>query len=144
VAGEGFPLVLLHALGENALDWIWVMTALPGISGTSGTLPDYSPRSFALFVEAFLDSVGLGRRISPALSILTLPGYREATVAFCKTPHGARQRARILAVLLFAHRDLARAAWHSEQYRLWSPAFVERPEHFTDVLAGFLAETVRP
>ena len=28
VAGEGPPLVLLHALGESALDWRWVLPAL--------------------------------------------------------------------------------------------------------------------
>ncbi len=27
-AGEGSPLVLLHALGESALDWQWVLPAL--------------------------------------------------------------------------------------------------------------------
>lgn len=27
-AGEGPPLVLLHAFGESALDWRWVMPAL--------------------------------------------------------------------------------------------------------------------
>lgn len=29
-AGEGSPLVLLHALGESALDWLWVLSGLAG------------------------------------------------------------------------------------------------------------------
>jgi 2-hydroxy-6-oxonona-2,4-dienedioate hydrolase len=69
-AGEGPPLVLLHALGDNALDWSWVLPALsrgyrvyapdlPGIGG--GSAADYSPASFASFVGAFLDALGIER-----------------------------------------------------------------------------------
>lgn len=70
VAGEGRPLVLLHALGENALDWSWVLPALsrgrrvyapdlPGISGGSGG--GYSSAAFASFLAGFLDALGIER-----------------------------------------------------------------------------------
>ena len=65
-------MVLLHALGENALDWSWVLPALsrghriyapdlPGISGDGGVAADYSSASFASFVAAFLDASGIER-----------------------------------------------------------------------------------
>jgi pimeloyl-ACP methyl ester carboxylesterase len=71
-AGDGPPLVLLHALGDNALDWSWVLPALsqnhrvyapdlPGIGGDGGILGDPSPVFFASFVAAFLDTLGVGR-----------------------------------------------------------------------------------
>ena len=75
-AGEGPPLVLLHALGENALDWSWVLPTLsrghrvyaphlPGISGDGGVAADYSSPSFASFIAsfiaAFLDALGIER-----------------------------------------------------------------------------------
>src|SRR5918998_2007669 len=71
-AGEGPPLVLLHALGENALDWSWVLPALargrrvyapdlPGISGDGGSAGDYSSASFTDFLAGFLDALGIER-----------------------------------------------------------------------------------
>jgi pimeloyl-ACP methyl ester carboxylesterase len=71
-AGEGPPLVLLHALGENALDWSWVLPTLsrghrvyaphlPEISGDGGDAADYSSASFASFVAAFLDALSVER-----------------------------------------------------------------------------------
>jgi hypothetical protein len=53
--------------------------------GDGGIAADYSPTFYASFVAAFLDTLGieraaivgsacLGRTISPALSLLTLPG----------------------------------------------------------------------
>jgi pimeloyl-ACP methyl ester carboxylesterase len=68
--------VLLHALGENALDWSWVLPTLsrghrvyaphlPGISGDGGVAADYSSPSFASFIAsfiaAFLDALGIER-----------------------------------------------------------------------------------
>jgi len=71
-AGEGPPLVLLHALGENALDWRWVLPDLasthrvyaldlPGFGGSSKPVADYSPAFFARFVLAFLDVLEVER-----------------------------------------------------------------------------------
>jgi pimeloyl-ACP methyl ester carboxylesterase len=68
VAGEGPPVVLLHALGESALDWRWVLPDLarkhrvyapdlPGFGGSAEPISDYSPASFARFVAAFLDAL---------------------------------------------------------------------------------------
>ena len=71
-SGEGPPLVLLHALGNNALDWSWVLPALsqnhrvyapdlPGIGGDGRSLKDPSPAFFASFAAAFLDALGVER-----------------------------------------------------------------------------------
>ena len=173
-SGEGPPLVLVHALGENALDWSWVLPVLsrghrvnapdlPGIGGGGGAMTDHSPASFASFIAAFLDalgieraaivgsslgglialrlalsdparvgalvlvgSAGLGRTVSPALSLLTLPGYVEAMIALCKTPVGARQRAWGRTALLFARSWSAPSARLAAQYRLvLTPGFLE-------------------
>ena len=67
-AGEGRPLVLLHGVGDNALDWQWVMPALvhthsvyapdlPGSGGSANPLDDYSPAFFTGFAAAFLDTL---------------------------------------------------------------------------------------
>ena len=171
-SGEGPPLVLVHALGENALDWSWVQPALsrghrvyapdlPGI--TDGVAAGHSSTFFASFLAAFLDalgieraaivgnslgglvslrlalsdparvgalglvgSAGLGREITPALSLLTLPGNGEAAIALGKTPFGVRQRAWGRAALLFARPWAAPRAWLAEQYRLArTPGFLE-------------------
>jgi pimeloyl-ACP methyl ester carboxylesterase len=171
-SGEGPPLVLVHALGENTLDWSWVQPALsrghrvyapdlPGI--TDGVAADHSSTFFTSFLAAFLDalrieraaivgnslgglvclrlalsepgrvgalglvgSAGLGREITPALSLLTLPGSGEEAIALCKTPVGVRQRAWGRAALLFARPWSAPRAWLAEQYRLArTPGFLE-------------------
>jgi pimeloyl-ACP methyl ester carboxylesterase len=68
----GPPLVLLHGVGDNALDWRWVMPALasthhvyapdlPGSGGSAKPLTDYSPAFFTRFVAAFLNSLGVDR-----------------------------------------------------------------------------------
>lgn len=70
--GEGPPLVLLHALGESALDWRWVMPALarthsvyapdlPGFGDSAKPASDYSPAFFARFVATYLDALGVDR-----------------------------------------------------------------------------------
>jgi len=72
VAGEGTPLVLLHALGESALDWRWVLPALsrthrvyavdlPGFGYSGKPSAEYSSAFFARFVGAYLDALGFGR-----------------------------------------------------------------------------------
>jgi len=68
-AGEGPPLLLLHALGESALDWRWVLPALarthsvyaldlPGFGYGAKPAADYSPAFFARFVGSYLDALG--------------------------------------------------------------------------------------
>ena len=72
MAGEGPPLVLLHALGESALDWRWVLPALahthrvyavdlPGFGYSGKPSAEYSPAFFTSFVGAYLDALGLER-----------------------------------------------------------------------------------
>ncbi len=69
-AGEGPPLVLLHALGESVLDWQWVLSSLarahrvyapdmPGFGGSAKPVADYSPAFFARFAAAYLDALGI-------------------------------------------------------------------------------------
>jgi 4,5:9,10-diseco-3-hydroxy-5,9,17-trioxoandrosta-1(10),2-diene-4-oate hydrolase len=174
VAGEGAPLVLLHALGESALDWRWVLPALahthrvyavdlPGFGYSGKPSAEYSSAFFARFVGAYLDalgleraalvgnslgglvalrlavseparvstlglvaSAGLGRVITYALRLPTLPGYGEAAIAWGKTPLGAAQRAWLRVPLLFARPERAPAEWITEQTRIAQlPGFTE-------------------
>jgi pimeloyl-ACP methyl ester carboxylesterase len=174
MAGEGPPLVLLHALGESALDWRWVLPALahthrvyavdlPGFGYSGKPSAEYSPASFTSVVGAYLDalglertalvgnslgglvalhfalsdparvsalglvaSAGLGRAVTYALRLPTLPGYGEMAVAWGKTPLGAAQRAWSRVSLLFAHPERVPAEWITEQTRLAQlPGFME-------------------
>lgn len=70
-AGEGPPLVLLHALGESALDWQWVLPTLarthrvyavdlPGFGYSAKPSAEYSPAFFERFVGAYLNALDLG------------------------------------------------------------------------------------
>ena len=165
-AGEGPPLVLLHALGESALDWRWVLPALahtnrvyapdlPGFGYSAKPSAEYSPDFFARFVSAYLDalgldrtavvgnsigglaalrlalsaparvdalglvaSAGLGREITYALRLPTLPGYGEAAVAWGKTPMGAFQRAWSRVPLLFGRPERVPGEWITEQTQI--------------------------
>lgn len=167
-AGDnGPPLALLHGVGDNALDWHWVMPALarnhrvyapdlPGSGGSAGPEEaDYSSAFFTRFVAAFLDGMGieqaavvgnslgglvalrlalsepervtalglvagagLGRRVSPALRSLSVPGYGRLAVAWGKRRPGAAQRALGRAGLLFARPRRVPRKWLAEQYRL--------------------------
>jgi 4,5:9,10-diseco-3-hydroxy-5,9,17-trioxoandrosta-1(10),2-diene-4-oate hydrolase len=60
--------LLLHALGESALDWQWVLPDLagthrvyapdlPGFGGSAKPAVDYSPAFFERFAGAFLDAL---------------------------------------------------------------------------------------
>ncbi len=173
-AGEGPPLVLLHALGESALDWQWVLPALarthrvyaldlPGFGYSAKPSAEYSPAFFARFVGAYLDalglerpavvgnslgglaalrlalseparvgalglvaSAGLGREVTYALRLPTLPGYGEAAVVWGKTPLGAFQRAWSRVPLLFGRPERVPAEWITEQTRIAQlPGFTE-------------------
>jgi pimeloyl-ACP methyl ester carboxylesterase len=173
-AGEGPPLVLLHALGESAFDWRWVLPALartrrvyaldlPGFGYSAKPYAEYSPAFFARFVGAYLDalelespvvvgnslgglvalrlalsnparvsalglvaSAGLGREVTHALRLPTLPGYGEAAIAWGKTPLGAFQRAWSRVPLLFGHPERVPGEWLTEQTRIAQlPGFME-------------------
>ena len=88
-AGEGPPLVLLHALGESALDWRWVLPALtrtysvyapdlPGFGDSAKPLVDYSPTFFARFISGYLDALGLERAAVAGNSLGGLVALRLA------------------------------------------------------------------
>ena len=88
VAGEGRPMVLLHADGDNRLDWRWVLTRLathhrvyaPDLPGFGGTTvpPDCSPEYFEGFVHEFLDTLNLGASILVGSSLGGLAALRLA------------------------------------------------------------------
>jgi pimeloyl-ACP methyl ester carboxylesterase len=173
-AGEGPPLLLLHALGESALDWQWVLPALahtnrvyavdlPGFGYSSKPPVEYSPAFFERFVGRYLDalgleqaalvgnslgglialrlalseparvtalglidSAGLGREVTYALRLPTLPGYGEIAVAWGKTPLGAAQRVWLRVPLLFARPERVPTEWITEQTRIAQlPGFTE-------------------
>lgn len=166
-AGGGPPLILLHGVGDNALDWRWVIPALardhlvyapdlPGSGGSSKPAADsYSPAFFESFVGSFLDALGveraavvgnslgglaglrfalsepgrvaalglvaaagMGRKVSPALRSLSLPGYGGLAVAWGARRPGAAQRALGRSALLFARPRRVPGKWLKEQYRL--------------------------
>ncbi len=64
--------MLLHGVGDNALDWRWVVPALarthrdyapdlPGSGGSAKPPADYSPAFFTRFVGASPDALGVDR-----------------------------------------------------------------------------------
>ena len=88
-AGEGPPLVLLHALGESALDWRWVVPALgrthsvyapdlPGFGDSAKPLVDYSPAFFTSFISRYLDALGIERAAVAGNSLGGLVALRLA------------------------------------------------------------------
>ena len=88
-AGEGPPLLLLHGVGDNALDWQWVMPALastyrlyapdlPGSGGSANPRSDYSPAFFTRFVAAFLNALEVERAAVVGNSLGGLVGLRLA------------------------------------------------------------------
>ena len=89
VAGGGLPLLLLHGVGDNALDWQWVMPALastyrvyapdlPGSGGSANPRSDYSPAFFTRFVAAFLNALEVERAAVVGNSLGGLVGLRLA------------------------------------------------------------------
>ena len=65
-------------------------------------------------------SAGLGREVTYALRLPTLPGYSEPAIVWGKTPLGAAQRACLRVPLLFARPGRVPAEWIIEQRRLAS------------------------
>ena len=89
VRGKGPPLVLLHALGENALDWRWVLPDLasthrvyapdlPGFGGSGKPVADYSPEFFERFILDFLDVLEVERAAVAGNSLGGLVALRLA------------------------------------------------------------------
>lgn len=87
--GTGPPLVLLHGVGDNALDWQWVIPELasthcvyapdlPGSGGSAKPATDYSPAYFARFVAEFLDALGVSRTAVVGNSLGGLVGLHLA------------------------------------------------------------------
>ena len=85
----GPPLVLLHGVGDNALDWHWVMPTLartrrvyavdlPGSGGSIKPDVDYSPAFFTQFLSAFLDALEVERTAVIGNSLGGLVGLRLA------------------------------------------------------------------
>lgn len=80
-------------------------------------------------VLSLVASAGLGRAVTYALRLSTLPGYGEAAVAWGKTPLGAAQRAWLRASLLFARPERVPTEWIAEQTRMAQlPGFMETTE----------------
>jgi pimeloyl-ACP methyl ester carboxylesterase len=89
MAGEGPPLLLLHGVGDNALDWRWVMPALapthcvyapdlPGSGGSAKPSAVYSPAFFTSFLSAFLNALEVDRAAVVGNSLGGLIGLRLA------------------------------------------------------------------
>lgn len=85
----GPPLVLLHGVGDNALDWHWVMPTLagthrvyaPDLPGSGGSIKpdvDYSPAFFTQFLSTFLDTLEVERAAVVGNSLGGLVGLRLA------------------------------------------------------------------
>ena len=73
-----------------------------------------------------VDSSGLGKSVSPALSHLTVPLYGDVAINWCKTSLGAKQRAWARAALLFARPLQVPKVWLAEQERMaLLPGFLE-------------------
>ena len=109
-AGEGPPLVLLHALGESALDWRWVLPDLvrahrvyapdlPGFGDSAKPAADYSPAFFTRFVAAYLDTLGIERTAVAGNSLGGLVALRLAL----------SEPARVSALSLISSVGLGRA-----------------------------------
>jgi pimeloyl-ACP methyl ester carboxylesterase len=88
VGGEGPPMVLLHGLGGNRLDWRWVLPTLatghrvhapdlPGFGGT-GSPPDCSPKFYERFVTEVLDTLHLDSAVLVGNSLGGLAALRVA------------------------------------------------------------------
>ena len=87
--GEGSPLLLLHGVGDNALDWRWVIPTLarthrvyapdlPGSGDSAKPNTDYSPAFFTRFVSAFLTTLEVDRAAVVGNSLGGLVGLRLA------------------------------------------------------------------
>ena len=113
-AGAGEPLVLLHALGESASDWRWVLPALarthrvyapdlPGFGGSAKPQTDYSPAFFGRFAAGLLDALGLERAAVLGNSLGGLTALRLAL----------SEPARVGSLILVDSAGLGRSATYA-------------------------------
>ena len=88
-AGEGPPVLLLHALGESSLDWRWVLPSLarthrvyapdlPGFGRSTKPAADYSPAFLTHFISDYLDALEIERAAVAGNSIGGLVALRLA------------------------------------------------------------------
>ena len=110
----GPPLVLLHGVGDSALDWRWVMPTLagthriyvPDLPGSGGTIKsdvDYSPAFFTQFLSAFLDALEVKHAAVIGHSLGGLVGLRLAL----------SEPSRVSALGLVASAGLGREVTHA-------------------------------
>jgi len=107
-----FVGAFLDALGAERA--AVVGNSLGGLAGLRFALSE-PERVTALGLVA---GAGLGRKVSPALRSLSLPGYGRVAVAWGRRRPGAAQRALGRSALLFARPWRAPREWLKEQYRL--------------------------
>jgi 2-hydroxy-6-oxonona-2,4-dienedioate hydrolase len=164
-AGEGPPLVLLHALGESALDWRWVLPALartrrvyapdlPGFGGSGKPVAGYSSAFFARFVAAYLDALGIERAVVAGNSLGGLVALRLAlseparvgALVLIDSAGLGREVAYALRLPTLPGYGEAAVAWGKTPVgafqRIWSrvPLLFGRPER---VPAGWITEQAR-
>jgi pimeloyl-ACP methyl ester carboxylesterase len=91
-----------------------VGNSLGGLAGLRFALSE-PERVTALGLVA---SAGLGRKVSPALRSLSLPGYGRMAIAWGRRRPGAAQRALGRSALVFARPWRVPREWLKEQYQL--------------------------
>jgi pimeloyl-ACP methyl ester carboxylesterase len=133
VAGEGPPLVLLHALGESAQDWRWVLPGLarthrvyapdlPGFGESNKPVADYSSSFFARFVAAFLDALKVERAVVAGSSLGGLVALHLAL----SEPSRVEALGLLRVPLFFARPDRVPTEWFEDHQRLTRlPGFLE-------------------
>lgn len=115
-AGEGTPIVLLHGIGDSAVDWQWIIPRLadryrvyaidwPGSGESTGFTADDIPAFFEEVLLGFLDAAGIR---SPILVGNSLGGLIAIRVA-------AAEPSRFSAVVLVDSAGLGREVHPSQQ-----------------------------
>ena len=126
---ERFLAAFMDALGAESA--AVAGNSLGGLVGLRLALTD-PDRVTALVLLA---GAGLGRKVSPALRSLAIPGYGGLAAAWGKRPPGAAQRALGRATLLFGSPRRIPMKWLREQYGL-----ARQPRFLKDQLATIRAQ----